>query len=312
MINRILVPLDGTSLSEGVVPHVRRLLKIEDAEVTFLRVLKHEVGEDPVGWQSRQERASAYLRAIDKEFNREGARAAHRVVAGDPAEEILLIADSSNASLIAMTTHGRSGPERWLRGSVAERILRHSRVPVLMVNPETKQDETAPLFRRILLPLDGSELSEQILPLAVPMAESYGSELILFHCEVVQEYPDVVVGRDHLKSQAILRPYLEDLQNQGLKVRAATSFGLPADEILKAAKEEGTDLIALTTHGRTGLSRWLFGSVAEGVLRHCTCPVLLKRTAAFGGNRNVDAWEQAGVEERLGNLSPHAEPLPAR
>ncbi|MDA0840859.1 MAG: universal stress protein [Planctomycetota bacterium] len=307
MISTILVPLDGTKQSEKIIPHVHTLLKISDAEVTLLSVLEHEVDEDPVDWQDRNKYAKKNLERISEDLIGKGAKARFRILTGDPAEEIVLYADLHGPSLIAMTTHGRSGPVRWIRGSVAERVLRQSRVPILMVNPHTEEISVkSNHFKRILVPLDGSELAERALPLAKEFARAYDAELVLFHCEFVQEYPDVVVGRDHQQSQKILKPYYESLLREGFSVTTKTSFGLAADEILKAAVKEHVDLIALTTHGRMGFSRWLFGSTAEGVLRHCTCPVLVHRTAAFAVRKPEETWEEASVEERLGELSSHA------
>jgi nucleotide-binding universal stress UspA family protein len=205
-----------------------------------------------------------------------------------------------------MATHGRSGPSRWVRGSVAERVLRGSSSTVLLANPRAlDQAEQDLRFGSVLVPLDGSSQSESILPTVIELAKLYGAGVKLLRvgwlAPAAMDYPvhAAIPPVTPEELEATLEAPRARLQAAGLKVETAVSFGFEADEILAAIEREPGTLLAMTTHGRTGLDRWLFGSVAEKVLRACTCPVLVKRVAAFAGEgERSDAQVAAPVASR--------------
>lgn len=143
------------------------------------------------------------------------------------------------------------------------------------------------MYRKILVPLDGSELAEQILPHAEGLAKLGQGEVILFYVvPVIRGFEEAELSPEALREQIAARggqasKYLqrieEDLKQKGVTARSAVTDGDPATRIVDFAEEEGVDLIAMSTHGRSGLSRWVLGSVAEKVLRTATKPVLLTR-----------------------------------
>jgi nucleotide-binding universal stress UspA family protein len=294
VINRILIPVDGSELSDRVLISVRRLLRdLEDADVELLRVLqpacrpeeewaeKSETAENELAL--RREAARHHLEQLQERLADDGIDACTRVAQGDPAEAILARIESFRASLVAMATHGRTGLNRWVRGSVAERVLRRCPVPLLLSNPVAAQGRAqGGVIRKILVPLDGSDRSARILPLAEAFAQHYGSQLHLIRVVPPDEtspepgaQPTRVTSADALAS---LEVYAAVLRNTSLAVRCSTPLERsPAEAILVAAEADDVDLIAMTTHGYSGLDRWLFGSVAEKVMRHCTCPLLVQR-----------------------------------
>lgn len=180
----------------------------------------------------------------------------------------------SRASLIALSTHGRSGVARLARGSVAEEVLRNSPVPVLVANPfALKENEELPI-RTILVPLDGSKRSAEILAMAEEVARLHGAELVLLHVTDLSwcHYPDV--ARPH--ELAMARGFLaRDLERLNVRARSIVVEGSAPEKIIEAIASEKADLVALATHGRSGLARWYFGSVAEAVLRRAACPLLV-------------------------------------
>lgn len=290
MLKRILVPVDGSDLAERILFEVRGLLAAEGTQVVLLSVLptrtplSREI--DPRGW----------LDALQRRLAGEGLRVDVELSIGDPAEEILRSADRVDPSLIAMSTHGRSGIGRWARGSVAERVLRRSRHPLLLANPRslgTTIEGGARPFRRILLPLDGSELSASIVPLVVKVARVYESEVFAIHAippmpsktpaPYVEPHPSVE------EVERFLEPMLVPFEEAGIRNRLMVRYERPAEAILEAARSEHMDLVAMTTHGSSGVSRWVFGSVAEKVLREGSWPLLVRRTAGF-----EEAWGAAG------------------
>lgn len=279
MLRTIVVPLDGSALSSSILAHVRRILVRSDARVVLVRVVpEKELGKsrDPVAT------ARAELEEQARALRAEGAQAEAQVIAGDPADGVLRVASTVRPDLIAMSTHGRSGPSRWIRGSTAERILRGSPFPTLIANAKSV-DPKAARFGRIVVALDGSDQASSILPQVVEIAKLYDSEVILLNAveTLVGDFSpgDLAVAAWN-DAEAYLereRAKLED-ELPATKLRIKVVPGPAAAAIVDAAADLGADLLALTTHGRTGASRWLWGSVAEQVVRHAPCPLLVRRT----------------------------------
>ena len=287
-LKKILVPLDGSKFADRILGQVRRILLREDAEVRLLRVLPAPLTYEASLTSQRKmvDEAQGHIEAHCKALSDEGARVSFATVSSaDPADKILEYAVKYRPSLIAMSTHGRTGLRRWTRGSVAERVLRRSPFPLLLWNPFRSRTgkQATPRFAKILVPLDGSEQSAGILPLVTELARLYESRVLLFYVAeiypVAGDFPVVQLPMPPKDVARLLEPYRKRLK--GISVRTSTMIGTPALSILDVAKKEGADLIAMTTHGRSGLSRWAFGSVAEQVLRHCPYPLLVQRTTGL-------------------------------
>ena len=285
--DRILVPLDGSPLADRILQVVARVLKRKDAEVLLVRVIPDALVEG-ASWVPERvtEDIQNHVDRVREGLAEQGVRAFSRVVTGDPAAAILEEAAGFKATVIAMATHGRSGVGRWLLGSTAERVLRESPVPVLLANRDTLEaagTDGETRFARVLVPLDGSDAGARILPLASEFAGLYDSEVVLLHVQTpVYSAPDpyfvaTTPPPSATEGQAVLAPHASRLEAEGRTVRTVVEVDLPANRILSLAKDEPADLIAMTTHGYSGLSRWAFGSVAEKVLRHSPCPLLILR-----------------------------------
>lgn len=283
MLKKILVPLDGSDLADRILTHVRRLLLREDAEVMLLTVLPPEAATE--GEDRRAARLAETTTHLERELRKlgeAGARARFDMMTGDPAAQILAFAETWRPGLVAMSTHGRTGIERWARGSVAERVLRRSTLPLLLANPRGLEGGE-PRFRRILVPLDGTDTSARILPLAIEMAHRYEAEVLLVHAATgytaFAEYPAVEVRPTADELRELMEPYRLQAEKAGVHSRVFLLYEEAAKAILHVAAADSVDLIAMTTHGRTGLPRWVFGSVAEKVLRAAPCPLLVSRGA---------------------------------
>ena len=182
----------------------------------------------------------------------------------------------------------RAGPSatRWIRGSVTERVLRNCPTPLLITH-EQPEGTQALAFKRILVPLDGSERAGEVLPLAISVARAFAAEILLLRASDAHHFtlaefltPPAERGPIPTTSKHLERDLLQAkkrVEEAGVPVRLLTAFGDPADEILRSAEDEQADLIALTTHGRSGWDRWVFGSVAEKVLRAWPRTVLVLR-----------------------------------
>jgi nucleotide-binding universal stress UspA family protein len=276
MLERILVPLDGSPLAGSVLTQVRQLLMQKDSEVILLRVIQHPPSSEADIMEPMETlRAGAleYLATIERGLASQGARVRSRVAEGFPAGAILEAAKKEDATLIAMSTHGRTGLSRWVFGSVTEKVLRASPVPVLAVPSFVEDSPTGARelpFRRIVLPIAAADRSLEALPPVLELAPLTGAQVYLVNvCE----------GSGCSVEVPQMRKAYDLLHQAGIAADPMMKQGDAATQILETCRETGADLIAMTTHGHSGLSRWMLGSVAEKVLRAARVPMLVVRTA---------------------------------
>ncbi|MGE5262472.1 MAG: universal stress protein [Acidobacteriota bacterium] len=298
MYRRMLIPLDGSPLAEQALPLAKALAERFQSSVTLFRAiepvretLREEGARVSVADQVELMRGLAleYLEIAHRDFESIHVPAERVVRVGHPASAILDLAETARADLIVMATHGRTGIQRWVYGSVADKVLTGARSPLLLVRAKPMPlAETR--ISRILVPLDGSELAEGALPFAQELARAFDAEILLLRvwapsAYIIEGYPAgrSVVEFDEV-AQASVQEYLRqenrELQNQGLRVKWETEIGPTADGILQAVETHAASTIVMSTHGRSGLGRWVMGSVAERVLSASPVPVLLVRSGA--------------------------------
>lgn len=279
----ILVPVDGSELGDAILDQLRRLLVRQDARVTLLRVVPLAGDEAARPVQERLDAAQAHLGRLRAGLAERGVDARTLLLTGDPAAVILDTCETERPSLVAMTTHGRSGPARWLRGSVAERVLRACPAPLLLANPRAVAATSELRVERILVPLDGSPLAGAIAPAVLDLARAFQATVTLLHvggaAPVLLDTPlvDPVLLPSPEELARAVEPVRAQLALAGLRARLEVAYGPPAQQILAEAERVPGTLVAMTTHGRTGALRWALGSVAEGVLRACACPIFVQR-----------------------------------
>jgi nucleotide-binding universal stress UspA family protein len=310
MYKRMLVPLDGSELAEVVFSYAKELAGRLDLDVILFHVYGSEERELVPLHRAYVERAAEIIKCQSEEVRErtgiqpggKAVEARGELAVGYPAEEILRYADENEIDLILMATHGRSGIKRWAMGSVADKVLSVSKVPVWLVRagiPEEIVYDKWPT-RTILVPLDGSELAESVLPHVEAVAKQRGAELVdvvllrvYEHPIIPSDYPPAMplsweehVEQEMVKARRVSEQYLagveKRLKDAGLKVRSEVLVGKtiwanPADEIIDHANRNPFNLIVMATHGRSGLSRWAYGSVAEKVLLGASSPILVVR-----------------------------------
>jgi nucleotide-binding universal stress UspA family protein len=296
MYKKILVPLDGSKAAEAVLPLARSWstkLKLPAELITVvdtvelarsLSRIERFYMNSLVDEETR--RCGEYLERAAKNFFPDGCKS--RLEKGSPADIIIDAAAADRGTLIMMATHGRSGLRRWLLGSVTEKVLRGTSNPLLLVRSSDKpQLDGLESLSSIVVPLDGSELAEKVLPSVIDLAKKLHLEVILFRAYTVPyagavgvyavDQDQLIAGIDINVSQ-YLQEKVDVLRKAGLeKVSCASKEGLSADEIIKFARRTPDNLIAMCSHGRSGLTRWVLGSVTETVVRHCGDPVLISR-----------------------------------
>jgi len=305
----LLVPLDGSKLAEQVLPSVRTLAPLLGAHVQLLHVvseadryhlLADAMGIDEVGgvplrsgefvhsWEPLRQNAEDYLNMQAAELTAAGVDAGVEVQLGWPAEAIVAAAEREHVTLIAMATHGYSGIKRWALGSVTDKVVHATTTPVLAVRGAEQAAVMERPLRRILVPLDGSELARQALPLAVELATCARAELILLTVaapqlmiapELMSPLPefDAALPRLQERLKEELGTFAPRLAAEGVQVTPVAVSGFPAEMIVDLAQQREADLIVMATHGASGLRRWALGSVADKVLHAAPMPLLLVR-----------------------------------
>ncbi|HUX85970.1 MAG TPA: universal stress protein [Chloroflexota bacterium] len=274
MFTPIIVPLDGSARAERAISYASTLAWALNGRIILFRALS--VGE------SKPE-AEASLSQTSEKLASDGVPAQMEVVFGEAAVKIAEIAEVERDSLIVMSTHGRSGLGRWLYGSVAEEVLRHVGVPVVLVSSGCERPWPLDRPLRVLAPVDGSELSEQALVSIGHFAETLHAELTLLHVlgPPVYASSDTLAERptnlESAEDQAIT--YLKELgrrvQPGQLDPDVRVIVGHPHSAIASTARREDLDLIAMATHGSGGYSRARLGSVATVTIQQASVPTLL-------------------------------------
>lgn len=261
-MSSILVPVDGSELSERILSLLGRLPNPSAVKLLLLLVV-------PTIEDEALSAAMSYLGDLERRLRKTGFEVQHALQEGDPAERILATAAMVRPSLLAISTRGKG--EAAGRGSVASAVLRASPVPLLVANPDPLPLEPGLGFSRILVPLDGTQTSARILPHVEGLALQFDSEVILLN---VAESED---------AQVDLSARADALTKAGLdKVRVIAKTGNAAEQILSVVRAEHVDLLALTSHSRPGGTAKSFGSVAEALVLEAPCPILIDRVVFPG------------------------------
>ena len=313
MFRSILVPLDGSPFAEHALPLALALARRAGARLLLVSVSTPLAEAYVEGLyfstleleQEVQARRKAYLEAIARRLaEKANVPVTIAVHHGEVAATLCDLLERGEADLAVLATHGRGALGRVWLGSVADEMIRHSSSPLLLVRPEADAPDLdrEPDLTRMLLPLDGTPLAEQILEPAVALAGLIpGAEVILvraIHALVPAEaVPDTRDSEKEARTlvgqldamQARLREeaqrYLDGvagrLQARGLRARTeVVAEDHPAVAILREAERQRAGVIALETHGRRGLARLILGSVADKVVRGAHVPVLVHRPKA--------------------------------
>jgi nucleotide-binding universal stress UspA family protein len=301
MYQRVLLPLDGSELAEVALYYVRGIASRLGLEVILLHVAGkgeseslplHRAYIDQATERLKKDTADAQAKTGGRPVVVKG-----EVAVGYPAEEILRYAAEKEVDLILMATHGRSGVRRWVLGSVADKVLRMSAPPVLLIRAGMPKDAAYETWSKpkVAVPLDGSELAELVLPhveaLASPQGGTAAEVILVGICEPLVLPPatspetavnwgtaaDEYMANSKKSAEAYLSKTQKGLADAGLKASLEVLEGDPATEIIDYAGKKQVNLIVMATHGRSGIGRWAYGSAAQKVLHGASSPILLVR-----------------------------------
>jgi nucleotide-binding universal stress UspA family protein len=298
MYSRMLIPLDGSKVAEQVLPYARYLAKTISLPVELFQALDAEALESLASpgqgryvdtlVNERRTSSSEYLQTVGKSFKQIPVSCTLEI--GKPEDLILDKAAADAQTLVVMATHGRSGFQRWVLGSVADKVL-HGVANDLFLIRATEQGNTegAATLSKVIVPLDGSPLAEKVLPRIVELGKQMPLEVILMRAYALPPAiaPNEYAGYgqelfDQLETEAkdYLSEKAKELAAQGLsKISSVVDMGYGAEEITALAHKTPDNFIAMCTHGRSGVKRWALGSVTDRVVRHSGDPVLIIRAA---------------------------------
>ncbi len=327
MYKNMLVPVDGSNLAEGAFAYARELAGRLGANVTVLHVVDPAESEAlPMHQAYASHSAEVIERRVADIQGRLGKtpgasepKVFAEVVVGEAADQILRYVQDKSMDLVVMSTHGRTGVRRLVLGSVADEVLRHSPVPVLLVRAGTPAKDRFEKWTDItvVVPLDGSELAESVLPHVQALGQQAGNEMLNVVLVMVCEPPPMppvsgpeipfdwqkAMEENWATCRKYTREYLAGVENHlkqtGLRVRSEPIEQMKAnvaEEIVQYAGKIPFSLIVMATHGRTGVGRWAFGSVAQKVLTGSSSPILMVRPAAARMKGPGRAKEFAGRE----------------
>ena len=295
-INSILFPTDFSDVAEGAFAHAAHLALRYHATIHVFNVVSPEDGDDtnpmnflpvqPAEGGDTDDTAVQHVEVQTATQERGTVPVVYsQTDSPSPSEAIISYAQDQDVDLVVMGTHGRRGMDRLLSGSVSEEVVRGAPCPVFTVLATDAEDHV-PTISRVLAPVDLSDQSDLIVNHATALADAYDTPLDLLHVVEEAAYPSAY-GLDPLT------PALPDVQDRAREaletlageldlhpgpVNVHVLAGNAARDIVEFADEQEADLIVMATHGRTGLERFLIGSVAEKVVRRARCPVFTLKT----------------------------------
>ena len=291
----ILIPLDGSKLAERAVAYVPAFMAMGVAKVLLTGVVEEEGHHGPLQEEDiERERnlLATYLEQVAEELRLSTTLEVEaKAIRGRPAETILSEAEAFQPDIVLLSTHGASGATRWRAGSVADKVIRGASWPVLAIGPGAASGEEAPAgkimpaFQTLLVPLDGSELAEQAIPVATRIAEASGATM---HLVTVVSPGDLAAGTVWAGNSPALEErlaqdanaYLERVYNSQqwpCAAHAAVRFGAPVEALEEFVAANQIDLIVMSSHGRGGLLRSALGSTTDRLTGGSACPVLIVR-----------------------------------
>jgi nucleotide-binding universal stress UspA family protein len=300
MFDPILVPLDGSQLAECVLPHVVAIARSFDAEITLLRMLEKNQGNasaqlfDLLNWQINKTKAALYLEKTKARFQESSIRARTTVLEGLVAEGITEYAQNQGVRLIILSSHGHSGLTQWGISSVTQKIILSAPTSVLIVRAHQQDIQAGelsaiPLYQRILVPLDGSQRAENVLPIITQLAHFHQSQIHLVQVvqtpEMARQMPPAREDID-LSNRVVARnreeagQYLEQVKSRSyLEGIAVQTHLITSDNaavtLHQLGEQEQIDLVTLSAHGHSGNHQWPYGSMVNNFIMYSKIPLLI-------------------------------------
>ena len=294
MFNRILLPMDRSSLAECVLPHAVAIARAFESRLTLAHVMEagHRVNwyrpVDPLNWQIRKAEVEGYLDDLARRLQEAGLPAEKQILEGPAAERIVEFSRTNDVPLIMLSSHGQTGLSGWnVSGTVQKIVLRaHTSIMVIRAYQRTSTEIAGLRYNRLLVPMDGSQRAEFILPAVATLARTQEAQIVLAHVirrpEMPRQMPpsredselaDRLVERNHAEAVQ----YLDNIRSRlpgETETRVLVSEHVTAT-LHELVEQENIDLVLLSAHGQSGLPRWPFGSVVMSFITFGATPLLI-------------------------------------
>lgn len=298
----ILVPTDFSKYADHAMRYAKALAKASGGSIHFAHVIDQRIveltgvegvyvspGDIQASMDSLQSHAEQKMSQLKTKAGAFGVEATTHIATGRPVDELVRIGAEIHADLIVIATHGRSGFDRLVLGSTCERLIRQSEIPVLSVkhpkeDRSVSSDDTLHI-NRVLCPCDFSDFSHSAVPYAAELCKGFNATLVLAHVvDTWLDYPEFMPSAEVQNSPHLAEKANESLEKiaaglSDIKTEILIKSGIPHRELAETIDSDNIDLVVMSTHGRSGISHFLLGSVAEKVARLAHCPVLTIRPA---------------------------------
>jgi nucleotide-binding universal stress UspA family protein len=317
MFEQILVPLDGSALAEKVLPHVVAITRTFEARITLLRAVdrKPHVGNeavvDPANWEIRKSQAQAYLDQVHKRLAEFDLQVDQVVAEGCAAERIISYARSRDVDLIAISSHGRSGLSEWNINSVVQKVILGAYMPVLIMRAyrSVPADLGDLSYRRVLVPLDGSQRAECVLPVATALVHPQDAQVLLAHVVVQPEASRRIamtgeerelIDRLTELNRRQAQEYVDGVASRlSVDVESHVVEGNTPVALHELAERKEVDLVVINAHGHSGEAEWPYGSVALNFIAYGSVPLLIVQDIPTEEMAKTEAEKAA--QERKGH-----------
>jgi nucleotide-binding universal stress UspA family protein len=305
MYSRMLVPLDGSELAETVCVYAKELAGRLDLDIILLHVSgpasQSVLPMERAYIEHIAETVNNQIKDVQKKTSQGKAKpvtVTGELIVGHSAEEILSFAEKKSIDLILLGSHGRSGIQRWTIGSIAGKVMGATKLPVWLIKPGAPEEAPYDKWprRTFIVPLDGSDLAESVLPHLEELVKQRGTEPIDVVLVRVSEpmniptyySPDMsgvsldwgnFIQQDAIKRKQAAKDYLTEVENRlkakKLNVKSVVIEGKPNDELVDYANKQPYSTIIMASHGRSGFSRLVYGSTAANILHGVSRPMFI-------------------------------------
>jgi nucleotide-binding universal stress UspA family protein len=293
MFEHVLVPLDGSALAEKVLWHAVTIARTFEARITLLTAVERgpdaaePVAIDPLNWEIRKSQARAYLDEVHTRLSEMGLDIDQILLEGSPAERIIEFTQTEDVDLVVLCSHGRSGLSEWNISSVVQKVILGAYTPALIVRAyrPVPSELSGLRYRRVLVPLDGSQRAECVLPVAAALVRALDSTLLLGHVVEEPEAPRRIAMTDEERelvdqltelNRRQAQAYLDSVASRlSVEVELHVLEGNTPVALHELAQSREVDLIVLNAHGYSGKAAWPYGSVTLNFIAYGDTPLLI-------------------------------------
>lgn len=283
-IQNLAVLLDGSDYAAMALPWAKALSKASNVQVTLLSTVKNQTQSQQEQFEALQSERDTYLNNVVQQMQEEGFPVQYTIRPGFIAQVTGELIDEEHIDLVVTSTRGKSGVQNWLTGGVSRKLIHEINKPILLVTSSESLNGQLPHIERLLVALDGSIKSEQVLPYARVLGKAYDCEIVLLSVPAVprvQNYRAAADVVETIRGKAVsnMKKFLEavalSLREEGLSVRTIVTGSMPARTIVDTAQNEDADMIMITSRGRGSFDYFMVGSVAQRIVENTEVPVFI-------------------------------------